>query len=970
MCRSSTMSSPPRGETERSVGFAIGNASLASLYRSHPHSVDQTSQSEATCEPLLEEIDEDDDKPLEMTPFVREVVYPNSPRSRRRQNQNVIDLYELERGDDITSVEWVEKSRFIKYEEDCEGYDNHYGKPHVPCIPMEYYKQLQLIATKAIVTPPLNCVDFEKFLSVIESLHDPEIPEIGKTVSKILQTRKITYPENRDVEQNRRSSCQSFRHVRAAPSPRSNMMSVPTNLGSLVHYHPKKLSQAFSHIKFGSLLGVQPEEDVEWVSKCESAILVVGDVPDLKLCRLVVIRFEKTCYFKEISDNVNGFRSLYFLLGPSAPNINYVEIGRAFGSILSNSEFGGLFEHVHNAEGVSQAIDLYLTESIVLAPGKVESKHLLSGDFIRKVINKRADRLQGERRMGDKGKDVESAAPASHTTEPTEKWGLFSGMVKDIRRRTKYYSSDITDTFKVQALTSTIFMICACIAPSLTFGGLLAHYTHGAMGLFETLISQCVGGIIWSLLAAQPLIILSPTGPFLIFEHSLFLICESLDLRFMVVRLYAGIAIFILCVITTAFNGARLLKYVTVFTEDIFSILISLIFFSEVSKYVKHEWTTNPVQNYEYYYNQHLTINCTVANDTTIATNCDFAHPNTFLLSVIFIVVTFAIAFSLRLMSRSRWFGRNFRNICGDFGVFFAIMIVSTFRSFVFPGVSIETLDVPQNVDFTERHRRGHGLFISPYFVNWLTIPVAISAGFLVFILLFVEVEITEQMLMRAERKLRKGGGSHWDLLLMGFVILIASIFGLPWMCAAAVQSIAHASSLTILKKKAPGEAAKPVAVIEQRGTNFTISFIMGLCAMLGYFIHVPKASLFGVFLYLGVMNLSGNKCMERLKMFFLPAKYRGNTKFLEKIPFSRVVFFTLIQLFLVFCIFMTKMNGTAALFFPLVLSAFIIGRHLLLPILFTSDELELLDGEHQSKEENGTEDMAVDCYYSTRIPV
>lgn len=58
---------------------------------------------------------------------------------------------------------------------------------------------------------------------------------------------------------------------------------------------------------------------------------------------------------------------------------------------------------------------------------------------------------------------------------------------------------------------------------------------------------------------------------------------------------------------------------------------------------------------------------------------------------------------------------------------------------------------------------------------------------------------------MRKERGCRKGSGMNWDLVLMGFCAFLCSLLGLPWMCAAAVQPLAHCSSLTVFKKKAPG---------------------------------------------------------------------------------------------------------------------------------------------------------------------
>lgn len=42
------------------------------------------------------------------------------------------------------------------------------------------------------------------------------------------------------------------------------------------------------------------------------------------------------------------------------------------------------------------------------------------------------------------------------------------------------------------------------------------------MGTSEVLVAQSLCGIIWSLFSAQPLLIMAATGPFLIFEGSLY----------------------------------------------------------------------------------------------------------------------------------------------------------------------------------------------------------------------------------------------------------------------------------------------------------------------------------------------------------------------------------------------------------------------------------------------------------------
>ena len=54
---------------------------------------------------------------------------------------------------------------------------------------------------------------------------------------------------------------------------------------------------------------------------------------------------------------------------------------------------------------------------------------------------------------------------------------------------------------------------------------------------------------------------------------------------------------------------------------------------------------------------------------------------------------------------------------------------------------------------------------------------------------------------------LQKGGGYHLDLFIVAILIIICSLFGLPWFVAATVLSINHVRSLTReSESSAPGE--------------------------------------------------------------------------------------------------------------------------------------------------------------------
>ena len=96
---------------------------------------------------------------------------------------------------------------------------------------------------------------------------------------------------------------------------------------------------------------------------------------------------------------------------------------------------------------------------------------------------------------------------------------MFGAMVKDIKRKSKYFISDFKDGLNIRCFVSLLFMFFATLAPTLSFGALLQKKTEGVFGEMETLLSTSINGMIFSLIAGQPLIIIGTTGPILVFEE-------------------------------------------------------------------------------------------------------------------------------------------------------------------------------------------------------------------------------------------------------------------------------------------------------------------------------------------------------------------------------------------------------------------------------------------------------------------
>lgn len=115
----------------------------------------------------------------------------------------------------------------------------------------------------------------------------------------------------------------------------------------------------------------------------------------------------------------------------------------------------------------------------------------------------------------------------------------------------------------------------------------------------------------------------------------------------------------------------------------------------------------------------------------------------------------------------------------------------------------------------------------------------------------------------------------------------VNGFFGLPWLCAAPVRTLAHWASLCVYSTSyIPGEKPRLVAVREQRLTNLFVHIGIGLCLKGKFFLRmIPVPVLFGVFLYFGIVSLSGTQLFERIKYLFIPFKYCPN------FPYATAVF-------------------------------------------------------------------------------
>ena len=112
-------------------------------------------------------------------------------------------------------------------------------------------------------------------------------------------------------------------------------------------------------------------------------------------------------------------------------------------------------------------------------------------------------------------------------------------------------------------------------------------------------------------------------------------------------------------------------------------------------------------------------------------------------------------------------------------------------------------------------------------------------------ILLFMDQQITSVIVNRKEHKLKKGAGYHLDMLIVGVMMGLSSILGLPWCVAATVLCLGHVDSLKMeTETSAPGEKPRFLGVREQRVTGVMVFLLTGLSVVLAPILkvrHLPK---------------------------------------------------------------------------------------------------------------------------------
>uniref|UniRef100_A0A8C6U432 Anion exchange protein n=1 Tax=Neogobius melanostomus TaxID=47308 RepID=A0A8C6U432_9GOBI len=785
-------------------------------------------------------------------------------------------------------MQWKETARWIKFEEDVEEETDRWGKPHVASLSFRSLLELRKTISHG---------------AVLLDLDQKTLPGIAHQVLKLLE--KI--PENAEATVVLVGKCSN-----------------PISPFTFDHFFPSSLTR----------------------------LVCPGSVDFLEQPTMAFVRLQEAVLLESVLEVPVPVRFLFVLLGPPTTSMDYHQIGRSISTLMSDKQFHEAAYLADDRQDLLNAINSFLDCSIVLPPSEMGGDELLRSvaRFQQEMLRKREEeetKLLKEPKMALLTPFKKPDDPLKRTRRP------FGGLIRDVQRRYPKYLSDFKDALNSQCMAAVIFIYFAALSPAITFGGLLGEKTEGLIGVSELIVSTAVQGVIFCLLGAQPLLVVGFSGPLLVFEEAFYTFCKSNQVEYLTGRVWIGFWLIVIVTVMVAFEGSFLVRFVSRFTQEIFSFLISLIFICETFIKLGKIFKEHPLKRCSL--DNSTDGNSSAANISTTLTNSTqpvnikiLGEPNTALLSLVLMAGTFFIAFYLRKFKNSAFFPGRLRRIIGDFGVPIAILIM-VLVDYTIEDTYTQKLSVPDGFSVTSPNKRGW--FINPFghvepFPIWMMFACCLPA-LLVFILIFMETQITTLIVSKKERMLVKGSGFHLDLLLIVVLGGTSALFGLPWMAAATVRSVTHVNALTVMSKAvAPGDKPRIQEVKEQRVTGLLVSIMVGLSIVIGELLRkIPLAVLFGIFLYMGVMSLNGIQLTERMMLLLMPPKYHPDHTYVRKVRTLRMHLFTIIQVVCLAALW-AVMSTQASLAFPFVLiltvpvKVFVLGR------IFTAREIACLDAE------------------------
>ncbi|GMN55068.1 hypothetical protein TIFTF001_024186 [Ficus carica] len=346
----------------------------------------------------------------------------------------------------------------------------------------------------------------------------------------------------------------------------------------------------------------------------------------------------------------------------------------------------------------------------------------------------------------------------------------FRGIKNDLRGRLMCYKQDWTEGFGAgfRILAPTTYIFFASAIPVISFGEQLDRNTDGVITAVQTLASTALCGIIHSVIGGQPLLILGVAEPTVIMYTFMFNFAKN--------RPDLGSKLFL------AWTG-----WFTRLAGELFGFLIAVLFMQEAIKGIVNEFHVPERENPK---------------------AIEFQPSWRFANGMFALVLSFGLLLTaLRSRKARSWqYGSGWlRGFIADYGVPLMVL-VWTAISYI-PARSVPE-GIPRRLFSPNPWSQGayeNWTVIKAWMPDMLNVPVLYIIGAfipatMIAVLYYFDHSVASQLAQQQEFNLKKPPSYHYDLLLLGFMVIICGLLGIPPSNGVLPQSPMHTKSLATLK--------------------------------------------------------------------------------------------------------------------------------------------------------------------------
>ncbi|XP_015574752.1 probable boron transporter 2 isoform X1 [Ricinus communis] len=365
----------------------------------------------------------------------------------------------------------------------------------------------------------------------------------------------------------------------------------------------------------------------------------------------------------------------------------------------------------------------------------------------------------------------------------------FRGIKNDLKGRLMCYKQDWTGGLRAgfRILAPTTYIFFASAIPVISFGEQLDRETDGALTAVQTLASTAVCGIIHSFIGGQPLLILGVAEPTVIMYTFMFNFAKSRpDLGSKLFLAWTGwvcvwtaLLLFLLAIL----GACSIINRFTRVAGELFGLLIAMLFMQEAIKGLVNEFRIPERED---------------PKSIQFRSSWRFAN------GMFALVLSFGLLLTaLRSRKARSWrYGSgSLRGCIADYGVPLMVL-VWTALSYIPSG------SVPEGIP---RRLFSPNPWSMGAYENWtvmkdmLNVPVLYIIGAfipatMIAVLYYFDHSVASQLAQQKEFNLRKPPSFHYDLLLLGFMVILCGLIGIPPSNGVIPQSPMHTKSLATLK--------------------------------------------------------------------------------------------------------------------------------------------------------------------------